>query len=226
MAIALDSSGTVALSGSPSTGTINNAGGNILFFFINGDIDDTVTSVTYNGVGMTLVQKANAAPGTSRWQYLYYMVGPATGSNTVQVNVSATNIGLANGKFGSFSGAKQTDQPDASGTNTTSGAHTSQSKTLTTVADNCWWIGVMHTNIATQQTDTGDGEFLTDAADSFSTYYSNGAKTPAGNVTMSCTFAASTYSEAIIASFSPAVATGVFKNSFFTKQAPNRASTY
>lgn len=97
-------------------------------------LSDTVSSVTYNGVSMTLIGKTTF-PGSGRQgAYLYYLINPATGSHTVSVT-GGTGIGSA-----SYTGAKQTGQPDSSNTGTQTG--TAITMTTTVVASNCWLVGV------------------------------------------------------------------------------------
>jgi len=55
------------------------------------DTPQPVSSVTYNGVNLTFLGSDTASGGASLW--LYGMVNPATGTNTVTVNFSAINGG-------------------------------------------------------------------------------------------------------------------------------------
>jgi hypothetical protein len=50
----------------------------------------TVSSVTYGGTGMTLID--SVANGTSAVMYFYGLANPASGAQTVQINCSGTNI--------------------------------------------------------------------------------------------------------------------------------------
>jgi hypothetical protein len=85
----------------------------ILFIGIFGDAGgDKVTGVTYNGVAMTLVKKIlGGTGGSSRDCYVYLLVGPAVGAHNVVVSASSSiTMGAVSA---SYSGAKQTGQPDA-----------------------------------------------------------------------------------------------------------------
>src|SRR3954468_16022523 len=50
--------------------------------------NDLITGVTYNGVAMTLAAKR--PPTGDRWLYLFYLLNPASGSNSVVVTASGT----------------------------------------------------------------------------------------------------------------------------------------
>lgn len=112
----------------------------IVFVFTYGIAGrDSITGVTYNGVAMTQVPtngKQQSIAG-DQYGYCYYLVNPASGANNVVVSMSesATIRGLSL----SYTGVKQTGQPDASGKKTTQGT-TSITNAVTTVADNSWLV--------------------------------------------------------------------------------------
>ena len=114
----------------------------ILFVFVNGENDgsDNVTGVTYNSVGMTQIGKVRMSDN-SRYIYLYYLIAPATGTNTVSITRSA---GTAYGVSTSYTGAKQSGVPDASVTYAATG--TSLTGTVTTIATSCWLVGCVYFN--------------------------------------------------------------------------------
>jgi len=107
----------------------------ILFVFIRlGGTSDLVTSVTYNGDGMTLVDKDIGSNNLGT--YLYYLVNPDSGTHDVTINLSSTATVLSTAS--SYNGANQTTQLDATGK--TSGTGTIGTISLTTVADNTWIV--------------------------------------------------------------------------------------
>lgn len=55
-----------------------------------GTEDITVSSVTYNGVPMTLAKKVAPGAANARWTYLYYLMTPPVGALDVVVAMSAT----------------------------------------------------------------------------------------------------------------------------------------
>jgi hypothetical protein len=101
----------VAGSGNPSplTWSFNNAAGNLLLVLAIATTAPGTASlgaVTYNGVAMTLAVSVSWDSGASV-AGLYYLVNPATGSNTVSVSASWTspnNPAILAGAI-SFSGA-------------------------------------------------------------------------------------------------------------------------
>ncbi len=92
-------------------------------------------SVTYNGVAMTKVGPVSTTG--SSIQYLFYLVNPATGSNTVSISSSASATVII-GFSTSYTGCAQSGQPDNSGT--FSGSGTTIATTLTANASNCWAV--------------------------------------------------------------------------------------
>lgn len=129
MAIALDSSTTGAGSWSHTVAGSNT----ILIVCTVGDLTDTLTSITYNSVAMTLVGKVQTL--ADRWQYMYYLLNPTAGTNTIQITGPAFTSGAAI----SYTGVKQSAQPDASTTNNASAATTIVTS-LTVVAANSWAV--------------------------------------------------------------------------------------
>jgi len=97
----------------------------------------TVTSITYASVAMT---KASGTEGTGSGlrTVIYYLVAPATGSNTVAVTLSgAPTSGSATGCW-SFSGVDQSSPLDIQ--NTAGGNSTSCSVTLTGTATGSYYV--------------------------------------------------------------------------------------
>lgn len=96
--------------------------------------NDTITGVTYNGVSMTQAVKRSTA--SVQYVYLYYLIAPATGThNVVASDSGSNNVTVTNM---SFTGAKQTGVPDATGFNT--GSATVAPVSVTTVANNCFAV--------------------------------------------------------------------------------------
>lgn len=101
---------------------------------------DDITSVTYNGVALTLADKqVNPSSGGDRNTYMYFLLGPATGAHNVVVSCSGSH--LLQGGAVSYTGVKASGQPDA---HTVNAESSSSLKTLTTSvttsADNCWTV--------------------------------------------------------------------------------------
>lgn len=140
MAIAYDATahgntaGATSLTFSHTCGT----GANRILWvsFRVGSNSDLPTGVTYGGIAMTQAIKRNDASGT-QYAYLYYLVNPATGANNVVITLSlSASIVSASA---SYTGAKQSGQPDASGSNGAAPG-TSVSTSITVVAASSWVI--------------------------------------------------------------------------------------
>lgn len=97
-----------------------------------GDGGATVTSVTYNSVSMTQVQTKQASGLTPR-VYVFRLIAPTTGSNTIAITASE-NVQIASNSI-SFKGVHQTSPVDASSTTELAGGATSNTSITTTVAN-------------------------------------------------------------------------------------------
>lgn len=154
-----------------------------------------ITSVTYNGVTMTLANSSYTSGqyGVSAW----YLVNPPTGSHTLATTRSNTTNGFGIAGM-SYTGAAQFGIPDASTTDRTNGNAT---VSVTTIADNCWTIlgeasgrGVTASTGTTVRQGSGAQLFAGD---------SNGAKTPPGSTSMSVTESTGGTPGRVMVSFAP-----------------------
>lgn len=207
MAINFDiSTGTAVSATNPLTWSHTCTGSDlILWVTVYRGVAGTISGVTYNGVSMTNVSSlAVVAQEVSLW----YLIAPATGSNTVSVTGSGTaQIG---GVSASYTGAKQSGQPDNSGTNTIT-LSSPNTINVTSVADNCWFVTAAFDNFAGLSAGTG-ATLRTDInAHLVGIFDSNAPKTPAGSYSMSINCDPSTTGCGVImASFSPSPSSGVF----------------
>src|SRR5258708_3994341 len=121
-AIAFDASavGTTTAT-SPITGTHTCTGSNLMLAVGSGNTatSPTISTPTYSSVSMSLVgaQQTNVANMAA----MYFLVAPATGANTVSIAFGGTTPDC-NYNSVSYSGVKQSGQPDASGGNTGAGS--------------------------------------------------------------------------------------------------------
>ena len=173
----------------------------ILFVGYRCSVSGAVSGITYNGVAMTFI--AQGGDNSSSYLGLWYLINPATGSNTVSITLSSAFI---SGISASYTGAKQSSQPDSSNTRTASGT-TSGNISTTIVVNNSWTVaiskaassaitgGVNSTNRA--QGDNNEMQFSD----------SNGDLS-AGSKTMNMTSGANAFWGQVIASFSPPAAGG------------------
>jgi len=167
----------------------------ILFVGVFGDsATDSISGVKYAGVSMTLINKVKATG--DRWCYLFVLVGPSTGVNNVVVSASAS-IAI-DGASASYTGAKQTGQPDSSNTGTNN--LTSITVSTTVVAANCWLFAVFRANVTTGSAGTGSNQLQ--ASNGLYIADSNGT-VATGSRSMSYSNTGGSAWAAVIASFSP-----------------------
>jgi hypothetical protein len=137
---------------------------------------NAVTGVTYNAVSLTQTGGSTTlgSDGVKYWQ----QVNPTTGSNNFVISLSSSRRLEFN--VVSFTGVKQTGQPDAQAQ--TSGTSTTATNSVTTVADNsvvaCFTHGNGTSGSVTGGTNATLGSQVTDRCGNG---YS-GLKTPAGSI--------------------------------------------
>jgi len=142
MALAYDNStdmgSPVSASSYTFSHTINGVSNLILLVGVQVESgSDSVTGITYNGVSMTRA-KLQVSVNSDETLYLYYLIAPATGANNVVISLSSSI--LAKAVAASYTGAKQSGQPDSSSGATNASANT-LTLTTTVVAANCWLVG-------------------------------------------------------------------------------------
>lgn len=204
MALARDTTSTSSTTGTSLTWSHTCTGSNLILF-VGGrtyaDSSDAITGITYNGVSMTRIAFLNSSGPAI---YLYYLINPATGANNITVT-NGLSSRLLNFGAVSYTGAKQSSQPDNSNTNTTTG--TSLSTSVTTVADNCWLVAIAVDNNGTSQTAGANTTIIQafSGTDQDMLLDSNAAKTPAGSYSLAFSWTGSQPAAMIIASIAPAV---------------------
>lgn len=163
----------------------------------------SVSGVTYNGVAMTGLTRSGGGQPVQLW----YLINPATGSNTVSISIGSPNSFIY-AAAASYTGAKQSGQPDSQNTNNVSGSPINTSTTV--VAANSWAILVARNDTSGDTTaSTGSTERAAGAIGTVQLYDSNGGLS-AGSQTMSLTSGGGGTTTAI-ASFSEAVAASTFR---------------
>lgn len=139
-AIAYDNN-IVQAGSSPQSASYTVTGSNpVLYGYSNDSAGDTLTGFTYNAVSLTFINKGLRPDG--RESYLYVMAAPPTGAHTYTVTASGSPGALYLGGV-SYSGAKQTGQPDASNVGTPSTSSSPYTLGITVVASNCWASSVL-----------------------------------------------------------------------------------
>lgn len=149
-------------------------------------VAQSVSSITYNSVALTLLGVQSSLTGAARVE-LWGLVAPATGSNTIAVTL--TGAIASAGAAASYTGVHQSFSTEGfNSAQATNVGAADATVNVTTVADNDWVVDIVATDdtaitVGAGQTSrnnvTGAGG---SAADS-----DEGPKTPAGSVTMSWT---------------------------------------
>jgi hypothetical protein len=212
--IAYDANG--AGLGSSSLGSFTFAftvggGTNRILFVCAGHVSTTeqITAITYNGVALTKIGYAANGSGTALW----YLIAPASGAN----NLVFTALGGSTVFVGasSYSGAKQSGQPDASVVDTThaasAGGDQAFTTSVTTVADQDWIIAAS-TGPLYQTGAFSDCTLLADQNSHSDVLYHKGPVTPAGSnsITIDTAFSGGTGGPTVLAAFSPVPSGGLF----------------
>jgi hypothetical protein len=166
---------------------------------------DIVTGVTYNGVAMTRISYTWT---TGEGIYLYYLINPSTGANNIVASSSSSTTIYA--QSASYTGAKQTWQPDASNT-TVYATQTNMSTSVTTIADNCWLVWVFRSG--TNQTAQAWTTLRNWINATIQIWDSNSATTPAGSDSLWVNFSSASAAQ-IVASFSPSGVVATNSNFF------------
>lgn len=138
MAIAYDGNGAsfsaVAATSFSTSFTVGSGSNRILFVWIDpGTVG--VTSVTYNGVNLS---QYNGTYAFSDNQVLWYLIAPATGSNTLVINYTLAHIVRV--CAASYSGVLQSGFPDNVSSTVFNSGTATVTCNLTPVASNCWGI--------------------------------------------------------------------------------------
>lgn len=160
-------------------------------------VGDNITSVTYNGVAMTLAVK-QIISGSGDNSYIYYLANPTSGAHSVVINLSPSTrfvIGYAETLIGAG-----TTQPDSTNVLPVTGVITNPSQSTTVVAANSWLVAVFRGGSSPSAT---SGAVRQNAEAGTNTYMMDSNGTVAsGSQTLSATNSSDTYN-GVIASFSP-----------------------
>lgn len=113
------------------THNVFNASNRVLVVSVSIFVTGSVSSITYNGVNLTQNVASTVTNGIYRSEQ-WYLIAPATGSNTVTVNLSSSLTSIANAA--SYYNVHQTTPIEATSTNT--GTGNPASATVTTIANN------------------------------------------------------------------------------------------
>ncbi len=144
---------------------------------------DILTSVTYNGVSLTIPAAAKRINyPANECEYLIYLINPATGTNTLTVNFSVAAVCRIHAV--SYTGCNQTTQFEQITTNTAA-TSTSITGSLTTLRDFSWVVMMARNNGANYS--AGALTTLRGTAETSNVFDSGGPVTPAGARTLTAT---------------------------------------
>ena len=182
MAIAYDSSAQgVTSSGNTLTFSHTCSGSNRILFVFADSVDGskTISGVTYAGVSMTSIYNVGYN-SNARQIGLFYLIAPSTGANNVVITISGNTAFQIEGCSASYTGAKQSGQPDANTDSLATGNVATRTVSVTTVANNCWLVGGAINVANTSAANTTIRQYNNnDDADAI--FDTNAAQTPAGN---------------------------------------------
>lgn len=215
---AADGGNTTIASSYSYSYTCGSGSNRMLLVGVEGNVSsDLITGVTYNGVAMTLVNKQLV----QRWMYLFYLLSPTSGANTVAISASGTCDLILSGAA-DYTGVIGLDLAVQS----TSGSANSITKSITTLVNNDWvmWYGTGFDASSAPSTSTGSTRAVEGSFGSWALCDSNAVVSPAG--AFSAEFGYSGTSAGglgiIVAAFSPVVPptpvnTGPFKRTGIPK---------
>jgi hypothetical protein len=181
--------------------TVGTGANRLLLVNLIGDTSaDDISSITYAGTLMTFMGKVQAP--SNNWQYLYYLVSPASGSNNIVITAGSAHYLIS--EAASWYNVRQSAQPEISVSNTAPTAGTSMTTSLTTVASGAlvvqgiWSYGHLAAG-------TGATPIVIDAAIGGAGIFASSASpvVPAGSVSMTTISDGTQSSGVIMASFAP-----------------------
>jgi len=200
MAIAYDNSAT----GSGLSFSYTCTGSNLLLLvFLQGAQggSDLVTSCSYNGVSMTKFASI-LANSSSRWLDAFYLLNPATGSNTVVCDVNSVDSFAI-----SYTGVSQSSFPDSQNTGT--GNSTSITLSSSVVNSGCWLTMGLSLGV-TSSWSSGTSLQRGHTSDFDIQVYDSNGTVGTGSQSLNASGSALSYgnSGGIIVSFAPATSSG------------------
>lgn len=218
MAIAWDANSSSGAQGTSTSYSFNHTctGSNLILFVgvaVRQGSFYNASAITYNGVSMTKIRHDDNGAGNSRGSDLFYLLNPATGTNSIAVTISGSGGSFSNSDAHgvSFTGAQQSGVPDSQGGGGGT-ATSSPSKSTTTVADNSWIVAMLCTGfddgVATPTSPLVLSSKTAAVGSHTGALGYQGPKTPAGAQASAWTTTSDSYCMSV-ASFAPAVASTV-----------------
>lgn len=191
MAIALDSATDGSSGGGTYAHTVSGSNRMLLVSVLGGAaFGDNITGVTYDSVSMTLAGKS--AVSGDRWNYLFYLVAPNTGTHNIVISDGGSGSGATTAV--SYTGVNQTVPEVIQVTDGTDSGGKVQA--LTTLSTGAWLAGAMHADAGpTASTNT------TFRGDRF--YDTNGSQGVSGSYSMALTWSGTVGWAYIMVSLAP-----------------------
>lgn len=159
MAIAYDATSKSTFTTNPSW-SHTCTGDDRILVVVAGAVSDNISGITYNSVALTQITETTYPGAGHAGLSIWYLVAPATGSNTIAVSSSSACGAVAV----SYTGVKQTGVPDSSNVNNNAVGTNSLTTSTTVVASNCWLVGGASDNAGTGASG-GTGTTLRDFVD-------------------------------------------------------------
>lgn len=182
--------------------TVGSGSNRALVVAVTGASSDLVTSATFNGVAMTLVNKTTPMDG-SRYLYAFYLAAPASGAHNIVVSASGTSDFIL-AAAASYTGVSQSGQPEVN--------HPNEGLTnvLTTLTNNAWTVLAAKNEAGNAVAGSGSTKRGGDGfgGDITCVFDSNGPVTPAGSNSMAFGPSGAFNSSSIMLSLAPAVGGG------------------
>lgn len=138
MAIARDATSHTSNNGTTASVTHTITGSNTILIAVLVHNTNEAGTVTFNGTSMTSIARASRNGRTAE---LFYLIAPTSGAHSLAASWATSGNGVIMGM--SYTGAKQSGQPDAFNTGTQQNGSSNQALTVTAtvVASNCWLVG-------------------------------------------------------------------------------------
>lgn len=173
---------------------------------------NVISGITYNGVAMTKIQGVDQGPGSN---YLtswgLFIAAPDGASHNIVISYSTNDY--SRGCIASWNGVSQSGY-DAH--TERSGSATSNTDSITSVADNCWAILLTEIIGTAYSAGTGSNQVCTTTRGTI--FDSNGVITPAGSYSMGTTTSSNTKDMRSQFTLAPVVAATNTNRFFFNRR--------
>lgn len=205
---------SIAASGTSNTLSFNNVAGDLVIAFCiyANTGDDVHNGATYNGTAMTFVKHQQSAVGGDSGMDAYILTAPSTGTHDLVCNITSSKLLQTWGV--SYSGTKQSGQPDAS--DSASGSGTSLSSTISVVASNSWVVtGAVNRSSFASAAGSGVLTIIANDPNEASAIFDSNGTVSTGSNSYGYTGAGNNQNAMIGISIAPAVTATVSKGTYF-----------